>query len=78
MLASRKIFDVQCFVMWPNGQTLYLTSKSQMFDKQCLTSWPRPYEYYFFVRNVISSVVIGLVELVSIVEQNTECEKVCE
>ncbi len=30
------MFDEQCFVMWPNGQTLCLTSKCQMFDQQCL------------------------------------------
>ncbi len=31
---KQKMFYGQCFVMWPNGQTLCFTSKSQMFVKQ--------------------------------------------
>ncbi len=37
---KRNMLDEQCFVMWPNSQTLCFTSKSQMFDKQCLIVSP--------------------------------------
>ncbi len=37
---SLKMFDEQCFVMWPNDQTFHRTSKFQMFDQQCLSGWP--------------------------------------